>query len=558
MGRVGFALGRRACVLALLSMVVPFGGSREPVVADDLPTAVLSKVEASPADNEPPFNTFLANSHWPMSHRNPYNQGSSPFAGPTQSSEAQPSFVKGSPVPVTLAMAETYPTGEQVAWGVTTREVFKLDMSGGRIEYLASEQRPQGKEDAISGAYSLVDRDGTFYVPHGRTLHAYRDASPGVASSPIRLWKAYHLPRRFATVGQSSEQPVAKSGSASADKIVGVNLTYDGRLILLTEAGLVISLSRNLDDAVYLKLPARAPISNSFAIDETGGIFIVKSDAVVRVQWDPGLSAGDRLAIAWQTPYRSTDAQLKGRLGVGSGTTPSLVGTGDQDRFVVICDGQKLMHMVLIWRGDIPDDWQGLPGRDRRIAAEVPVRFGHADAQRSTTEQSLTVRGYDIVAVSNLYGPWPMGGRPYVKKFFGNDHMRIIYRSNYEQVAPNGVEKMTWNPRTRRLETAWANPEISLPNGIPSMSEATGLLYAIGQRESEWTFEAISWQTGQTVFHQRLGRSFRYNSFYAATEIGPGGSIVNGMYGGVMRFSPQGSGVTASNGNALSRPTTTQ
>jgi len=485
------------------------------------------------ADQEPPQNPFLAHSHWPMSHRNPYNQASSPYAGPTGRGEARPSFVEGNPVPVTLAISGTYPNGQQVVWGVTTKDIFKLDTNGSRIDFIAREPRPQDKQDAISGAYSLIDSDGTFFVPRGPELHAYRDAQDGDPQSDIVLWKSFTLPKNT-----SSEKK-------SKDMIVGINLTYDGRLILITESGLVVSLSRDLEDVAYLQLPTEDPISNSFALDETGGIFIAKSDSVVRVQWNPDLKDDERLSVDWTVPYKSSTEQFRGRLGVGTGTTPSLLGTGDQDKFVVIGDGQELMHMVLIWRGDIPSDWEGLPGRHRRIAAEVPVTFGEADATRSTTEQSLTVRGYGVATVSNLYGEMPPLSKRIAKRNFGNSHYRTIYRSNYDRIAPHGVEKFVWNPTTRELESVWANPNLSVPNGIPTMSQATGLMYGIGARNTEWTLEAIDWRTGKSVFHQTLSRDFRYNSFYAATEIGPDSSILTGMYGGVMRFSSQGAGSTA-------------
>lgn len=206
---------------------------------------------------------------------------------------------------------------------------------------------------------------------------------------------------------------------------------------------------------------------------------------------------------------------------------------------MAICDGQALMHLVLFWRDEIPADWPGLPGRDPRIAAEVPVTFGEPNASRSKTEQSLTVRGYGLAVVSNLYGR--MDGpliRRFIRKRFNNDiHAATIYKSNYAVVAPYGVEKFAWDPQKRKLESVWSSPVMSCPNGIPTMSEATGLFYFIGQSDSNWTLEAVNWETGESVFQQKISRSFKHNSFYSATEIGLGGNIISGAYGGIMRFS---------------------
>lgn len=509
----------RLTVFTILSTIFAVTALQTPAFGHP-PSANLPAISLESADNEPPQNPYLAYSHWPMCHRNPYNQASSPYPGPTSPSESKTSFVEGHPCPITLAVSNPYPDGRRAVWGVTTKDVFKLDTSGKRLNYLAKDERFTDKKDAISGAYSLIDIDGTFFVPYVSTLQAYRDEVRDDPHSPIQKWKSYELP---------------SNDSSKQDKILGINMTYDGRLILISESGLVIALTRELEDPVVLQLETKDPISNSFAIDETGGVFIVKSDGVVRVQWNPDAQGDARLTTQWSVPYRS-DKPRVGRLGHGSGTSPSLMGVGSQDKFIVIGDGQTLMNLVLIWRDEIPSDWKGLEGRDRRIAAEVPVTFGVPDTKESTTEQSLTVRGYGVAAVSNLYGNIPPLRPRLAKRIFGNRTVRTIYRSNYESVAPYGVEKFVWNPQTRKLVSAWGNPNLSVPNGIPTMSEATGLMYGIGQRESDWTLEAIDWNTGDSVFFERLTREVRHNSFWAATEIGPDGTIITGMYGGIMRF----------------------
>ena len=126
----------------------------------------------------------------------------------------------------------------------------------------------------------------------------------------------------------------------------------------------------------------------------------------------------------------------------------------------------------------------------------------------------------------------------FVRKRMGNNvHYATIYRSNHPDVAPYGVEKFRWNQQDRQLQSVWANPEISCPNGIPTMSEATGLLYCIGQRDGNWTLEGVDWDSGESVFHRPLTRSSKSNSFYSATEIGMNGNIFTGTFGGMLKFS---------------------
>merc|ERR1711879_20772 len=47
-----------------------------------------------------------------------------------------------------------------------------------------------------------------------------------------------------------------------------------------------------------------------------------------------------------------------------------------------------------------------------------------------------------------------------------------------------------------------------------------------------WTVEALNWETGVSEFHVDLGSSMFFNPLFAATEIGAGGSMVAGAFGG--------------------------
>jgi hypothetical protein len=485
---------------------------------------VLAPYTAAQQSHPLPRNEFLANSPWPMSHRHPFNQGSSPFKGPTTASDALPDTISGSPVPITLAISDAYPDGRRAIWGTTMKYIFKLDANQERMEYFAKFAREQTKEDAISGAYSVLDRDGFYFVPRGSMIESFRDAVPGDPASHIT---------------KTHEFTLAGDISLDDEMIVGINLTFDGRIVFVTNKGLLGSLSRELDDFESLRLTnadeSEVEVSNSLAVDDEGRIIVVTSQFVTSVLWNP--TATNRLATEWKVAYSSDDIQMNGRLGSGSGTTPSLLGWGDEDKLVAICDGRELMNLVLIWRAEIPSDWKGLPGRDRRIAAEVPVKFGDDQATRSTTEQSLTVSGHEIAAVSNLYGDLKPLMKRFVRRRMGNDiNNMTIYRSNSSTIAPYGIQRFTWNQEQNELTSVWVRTDLSCPNGIPTMSEATGLMYFIGQREEHWTLEAVDWATGEDAFHCKLSKNSDQNSFYAATQIGLDQTIITGTYGGVLRF----------------------
>lgn len=502
------------------------------------PTQLFSKSVVEKEDlslEEPPINHFLADSPWAESHRNSYCQASSPFPGPVTATKLEYAHqTMRFDVPITLSFSEKYPDGKWVIWGSTVGligRVFKIDPDTFDFidQYIPQleENAPLNMAPSITGAYNILDNNGTFFVLNNNHcgIDAFSDVDSNISTSDIVL------KNRFIVPDKNLQYP-------DDEKIVGITMTYDGMIAFVTNLGTVGVVSRNLslDSAHYLVLNHKGldrpeEVSNSLASDEDGGIYVVTDQLMYRVQWTGHELTLETSLGAWTAEYEIGEGQQAGRLGNGSGSTPSLMGTGNQDKFVVLTDGQEIMHLVLMWRDKVPDDWTPIaPGKDIRIAAEIPVTFGDIDTNISYSEQSVLVQGYSAVVVNNRLG-WdrlrqlPQSFQPFAM---------II--SNLPGVAPYGIEKFTWNAITRKLTTTWVNQELSLPNGIPSMSTDTGLIYCIGQRNAVWTLEAIRWDTGISAFFYELTPCERDNSFYAATEIGPDCSIYTGTLFGIAQF----------------------
>ena len=81
------------------------------------------------------------------------------------------------------------------------------------------------------------------------------------------------------------------------------------------------------------------PIGNSFAVDETGGVYIVTDAALYR------FDAGGRRHAAgtWRQTYANTGDKKPGQTQAGSGTTPTLMGRG----LVAITDNADPMNVVV-------------------------------------------------------------------------------------------------------------------------------------------------------------------------------------------------------------------
>lgn len=64
-----------------------------------------------------------------------------------------------------------------------------------------------------------------------------------------------------------------------------------------------------------------------------------------------------------------------------------------------------------------------------------------------------------------------------------------------------------------------------------------GLYYPAGSFEGFWTIAAFDWKTGRKVFDVKTGSDIRFNSLYAAAQVGAHGDILHGSIGGIVRLS---------------------
>ncbi len=469
-------------------------------------------------------NPWLADSHWPISHHDSNASDTSPVAGPTSAAQlGAPSYVATSLINITLAASPRYPDGSHVYWGSSSTGVYKLATRGGQLLKLAELAKPgtASLQNPTNGAYTLVDLENVFYTVKGTQILAYTDKTPGSPASPIVLQRQLSLP--------------SKISLKSDDSVVGLNLTWDGRLAFVTKYGVVGVVDRGLTTVSSLSLGEGENVSNSISTDASGGIYVVTARHMHRVQWTGTAVTLDPAAGAWTAAYNTgSNGAGGGRLGAGSGSTPTVMGEGSQ-RFVVITDGATVNNLVLFWKDAIPADWQPLsPGKDRRIAAELPVNFGDPKRAATYSEQSVVVNGYGAAVVSNDYRNVGLisgsTGYPLIDQMLNG---AIAFSSGLPMIQPWGVQKFQWNPQTRKLSSAWVNNEVSCPNAIPTVSSSAGMFYCVGARLGQWTIEGLDWNSGQSRFRKFVGLLPRYNSFYAATEITAEGGILYGTFNGV-------------------------
>jgi hypothetical protein len=505
----------------------------------------------------PQRNSYLADSSYAMAHGDSAQQDALPQAGPTGPSriltEDELQYVHTGLGFFGIVTSGEYEDGNRVFWGNGLDRIVKLDYDSHEIvsEYFfpgAQRYDSEQAEAAIAGfndsndgifaiynayseaqklrnlsnLYTVLDADHTYYVgSKSGAITAYGDEDPADSHSPIIKLRQFQLP------------------TEATGPIMGLNMTYDGWLIVVTEHGYMAAISRDFKDYVLIRLrhsegaenKATGPtgygwIRNAYAIDQAGGIYVASQQHMHKVVWNGRKLSTDTTDGAWTAEYLND-------WGHGTGATPSLMGFGEEDRFVVITDGQPQMNVVLFWRDEIPAEWQQLGAApDRRIAGQQPVTMGDPDITQIQSEQSVVVAGYGALVVNNHPRniPW------YLPKQASS--LLISFLGSNPDYQPYGVQKFAWNPLSQSLEQAWVNKQVSSPSCVPIVGVGSDMAYLIGARDNQWTLEAMNWQTGESEFHYIIGDQ-RYNVMFAGTLIDEDGRIHYGTPWGRVRLNPQ-------------------
>ncbi|MCG8632297.1 MAG: hypothetical protein MI863_00635 [Desulfobacterales bacterium] len=516
-----------------------------------------------------PDHPYMAASDISKTHADAYSTGSFRTPGPVGPdrvlTKADYDLFPTGPYLISMQYSSPYPDGRQVIWGSQTDRVLKFEVTdsgirlidriytnalpevyrdentgvykvvddkrlarmhqvfnakqGGDLEKFVKAVIPKNdwQKQKYSGVYSVLDNDGNFYVAYHRKIIVFSDTIRGNPDSPIAVRGQYIL----------------DADSIHPDStIVGVTLTWDGHLAIITTRGDVAVVSRDFSRAHYITIEDSGLVRNSVTLDEDGGIYVAGDNKMVRVQWTGRKLTLDPSAGAWESAYE-TWVDEKGQFW-GSGATPALIGSGDdEDKFVVITDGAKVNNLVYFWRDKIPGDWKQIPGtKSRRIAAQVPVDFGAPAIQRSYSEPYVLVHGYDALVVNNVFRDRRTG-----EKIITNTHAGLMTNRTDFLEPPYGIQKFRWQPGSRTLESAWVNNGVSSPTNVPMMSSGSNMVYINSPYQGNWTLTGIDWTTGKTDFRYTLpGNGFQFNAQFSEIQVLPNGDIIHGTFFGILRI----------------------
>jgi hypothetical protein len=275
------------------------------------------------------------------------------------------------------------------------------------------------------------------------------------------------------------------------DKVISALPDWSGRYWFASTKGVVGTVDP-ASGAVH-SVDTKELIGNSFAVDETGGVYVVTDAALYRFVAGPDGTP----SLTWRTTYENDGKMKPGQTELGSGTTPTITPSG----FVAITDNSDPIDVAVYRR------------TDGAFVCHAPV-FGKG---ASDTDQSLIGAGNSFVAENNYGYSGPAA-------------------TEQGKTTTPGIERVDVDG-AGHCNKVWHSDEIA-PSVVPKLSLANGLVYSYTKpanvQSDPWYLTALDFRTGRTVFKFKAGSGLGFNNNYAPVTIGPDGTAYVGTLGGIV------------------------
>ena len=339
---------------------------------------------------------------------------------------------------------------------------------------------------------------GYFYLDH-------RDRAV-IPTTTRHLWI---VREKTGTPGFERQHDYNLTGAVpNGDAIISALPDWSGRIWFASVGGVLGTLDVRTGAVRSIKLGE--PNGNSFAVDETRGVYVVTDAALYR--FDAASNGAPKLT--WRVAYDNIGEKKPGQTEAGSGTTPTIFA----GRYVAITDNADPMDVVVYTRD------QG-----RRVCKQPVFAKG-----AGSTDNSLIATDRSLV-VENNYG-----------------YTGPASTENGATTTP-GVERVDLDPGGG-CHRVWHSDEVS-PTVVPKLSLSSGLVYVYAKParddgQDAWYLTAIDFRSGRTVWRRLSGEGFGFNNNYAPVTLYRDGTAYVGLLGGLVRiadavkpgFGPPGGG----------------
>ncbi len=307
--------------------------------------------------------------------------------------------------------------------------------------------------------------------------------------------------------------------------MVGMNMTYDGHIVIGAVNGIAVIDQKLKGPGKFYAFQNTELCTNSMAVDENNGIYVAtgsktpKGDGIMRkLVWTGSEISDKETDGAWICPYNGGDWPPAIKAGTGAGSTPTLMGFGeDEDKLVLITDGQNRMNLVAFWRDEIPQTHLQKEGvKSRRIAGLIPIKAGlPEDKPWIQSEQTIVVNGWGAFLVNNLIDE----GHP--------DRIIDVMTVGPVHPGPKGMERVEWNPVKNEFTSVWTRNDVVSTSMVPLVSSVSNMVLVNGYTaERGWEITGLDWNTGKNRTRIEFGQTNRGNGAYAILQLLENGDLL--------------------------------
>ena len=227
---------------------------------------------------------------------------------------------------------------EALCGGLEGSRLMLLDPE--TLDVLAAHPLPPRRVDPQTSPLEDICAGAYFYLDH-------RDRAV-IATTNAQIWVVGQTETPAGTGFELLRRHDLAAHVPEDDCLVALLPDWDGLIWFVTQEGGVGTVHPRTGRVRSMRLRGER-IVNSFATDETGGVFIVSDHAMYR--FDSGRRGRPR--VTWRETYDRGSTQKPGQLSQGSGTTPTLVG---RDLVVITDNADPRMRVVYELAGefDVP------------------------------------------------------------------------------------------------------------------------------------------------------------------------------------------------------------
>lgn len=345
------------------------------------------------------------------------------------------------------------------------------------------------RPELIGGGAYYVDDQGRIVLPTALNqlwvIEVTKDATP-----QFKVVRKYDL--RAAKVG-------------STDLVQYAQPDWGGRIWFVTRRGATGYVDPATGAVRVLKLGEL--VDNAISTAPDGAVYLNTVNALYRLS----TAADGAPKVDWRVAYPNDGVRRAPLSYPGSGTTPTVLEV-DGTRLVAMTDNQDPLT-VHVYRAD--------------SGGEVCSVNAFRSAGASTETSMIGVGSSLVVTNQRGYNGPGQTGPGLTDILLG-------------RLSHPGMTRIDVDPGATGCHIVW-QADVRVPSGVPKLSLATGLIYAVERQVGEavqdvFYLQAIDFRTGQVRWKQQYGSGLTANNNYSAITLGPDGSAYTGGMLGIYRI----------------------